>query len=139
MHGGIVANLAGPYEGCMHDAMMFYESGLLANLQRHAVDVNGNQFCVFGDSAYPIDRQVITPFKGVNITPAQHDFNRVMQKLRISVEWVFGDIVNVFKFVDFKKNIKIGLSPVGRIYQFCELMHNARCCIYANKSSEYFD
>ena len=27
---------------------------------------------------------------------------------RISVEWLFGDVINYFKFFDFKKNLKIG-------------------------------
>ena len=34
------------------------------------------------------------------------------------MEWLFGDIVNYFKFVHFKKNLKIGLSKIkfGKLY-----------------------
>ena len=32
------------------------------------------------------------------------------------MEWLFGDIVNYFKFIDFKKNLKIGLSSIGKLY-----------------------
>ena len=39
-----------------------------------------------------------------------------MSSVRQAVEWIFGDIVNFFKFQDFKKNLKIGLSPVGKMY-----------------------
>ena len=37
-----------------------------------------------------------------------------MSQVRVSVEWLFGDIVNYFKFLDFKKNLKIGMSSIGK-------------------------
>ena len=37
---------------------------------------------------------------------------------RQAVKRIFGDIVNFFKFLDFKKNLKNGLSPVGK-HSFC--------------------
>ena len=43
-------------------------------------------------------------------------FNSSMSAMRESVEWLFGDIVNYFKFMDFHKNLKIGLSSVGKTY-----------------------
>ena len=36
-------------------------------------------------------------------------FNALMSAVRVSVEWLFGDIVNYFKFVDFKKNFSTWL------------------------------
>ena len=62
-----------------------------------------------------------------------------MSKTRVSVEWVFGDILNYFKFLDFKKNLKIGLSAVSKMYIVCALLHNARCCLYGSLTSSYFD
>ena len=41
------------------------------------------------------------------------EFNKAMSSVLISVEWLFGDIVNYFKFVDFKKTQKISLSALG--------------------------
>ena len=46
---------------------------------------------------------------------------------------------NFFKFLDFKKDLKIGLNPVGKIYIVCALLHNARTYLYGNKTSTYFD
>ena len=51
---------------------------------------------------------------------------------------MFGDIINYFKFVDFKKNLKIGLSPVGKIYIVCALLRNALTCLYGNNTSTFF-
>jgi hypothetical protein len=61
-----------------------------------------------------------------------------MSRVRVSVEWVFGDIVNYFKFLDFKKNLKIGLSTVGKIYSVCALLRNALTCLYGSNTSSFF-
>ena len=37
-----------------------------------------------------------------------------MSSVRVSVEWVFGDIVERFKFIDFKYTQNVGLSPVAK-------------------------
>ena len=62
-----------------------------------------------------------------------------MSTVRVSVEWVFGEIINFFKFMDFKKNFKIGLSPVAKMYVVCALMQNARCCFYTSTTSNFFN
>ena len=62
-----------------------------------------------------------------------------MSEVCISVEWIFGDIIYYFKFLDFKKNFKSDLSPVGKIYMVRPLFHNARACLYGNTTSTYFD
>lgn len=101
--------------------------------------INGEPYCVYGDPAYPLNPHLQTPFRGANITPNMVQYNKAMSQVRVSVEWLFGEIVNYFKFVDFKKQLKIGLSPVGKIYLVCALLQNARTCLYGNMVSEFFD
>ena len=48
-------------------------------------------------------------------------YNASMSAVRSSVEWLFGDIINYFKSLDFKKNLKIGLSSVGKMYNSDEV------------------
>ena len=43
------------------------------------------------------------------------------------------------KFIDFKQQIKISLSPIGKIYLVCGILQNAHTCLYGNIVSEYFD
>ena len=62
-----------------------------------------------------------------------------MSSSRMSVEWLFGDIINSFKFLDFKKNLKIGLSSVGKMYVVSALIRNALTCLYGNETSRFFD
>ena len=52
---------------------------------------------------------------GVALTLQMHAFNTSMSAFRIVVEWLFREIINYFKFVDFKKNLKSGLSRVGKL------------------------
>ena len=47
----------------------------------------------------------------------------------VSVEWIFGDILDYFKFLDFKKGPKLQLRAVGKMYKLCVLMQNARTCM----------
>ena len=55
------------------------------------------------------------------------------------MEWLFGDIIKYFCFLDFKKNLKIGLSQIGKMYIVCALLRNALTCLYGNTTSQYFD
>jgi hypothetical protein len=94
--------------------------------------------CIYGDPAYPLRIQLQAPFRNVALTPQMQAFNTSMSKVRVAVEWLFGDIVNFFKFVDYKKNLKIGLSSVGKMYIVCAILTNALTCLYGNFTSQYF-
>ena len=72
--------------------------------------------CIYGDPAYSLRVQLQAPFRNVVLTPQMQAFNSSMSSC---VEWLFGDIVNYFKFIDFKKNLKIGLSNIGKLYIVC--------------------
>lgn len=58
-----------------------------------------------------------------------------MSSVRMSVEW---DIVNNFKFLDLKKNLKNSISAVGKMYIVAAILRNALTCMYGNSTSEYF-
>jgi len=118
---------------------MLRMSGLLDNLQQHSFDTSGQPLCIYGDPAYPLRIHLQGPYKGGQLTFDQEEFNSSMSKVREAVEWVFSDIVTYFAFLDFKKNLKIGLSPIGAIYSVCALLRNARTCIYGSTTSTYFD
>ena len=66
------------------------------------------------------------------------EYNAEMSSVRVTVEWLFGDIINDFKFLVFKKNMKIGMSSVGKMYLVCALLHNAITCLYGNNTSQLF-
>ena len=112
-------------EGRRHDTGMLADSGLLQNLQQFAFSPTGQAMCIYGDPAYPLRIHLQAPFRNHALTPQMQAYNAVMSGVRTSVEWLFGDIINYFKFLDFKKNLKIQLSSVGKMYVvlFC-VMHS---------------
>ncbi|KAK3744174.1 hypothetical protein QZH41_020573 [Actinostola sp. cb2023] len=136
---GIIGNMYGPVEGKKHDSSMLVDSGLLPQLQQYGYSPAGQAMCIYGDPAYPLRLQLQAPFRNVALTPQMQAFNTSMSSVRTCVEWLFGDIVNFFKFIDFKKNLKIGLSSVGKTYIVCAILQNALTCLYGNLTSEYFD
>ena len=66
------------------------------------------------------------------------NYNKAMSEVRVTVEWLFGIIKNYFKFIDFKKEMKLCLSTVGKVYAVCALLQNAHTCLYGNQVSTFF-
>ena len=138
---GLIANLYGPIEGRTHDSGMLKDSNLLDVLERQAVNARGDILCVYGDPAYPLRPQLMAPFRIGEVPVFTQDmqaFNEAMSSVRVSVEWLFADISNYFKFIDFKKNLKIGLSAVGKFYIVSALFRNILTCLYGNLTSIHF-
>ena len=117
---------------------MLADSNLLTALEQYAVSPTGQAMFIYGDPAYPLRVNLMAPFRGATQTAQMEAFNKSMSSVRTSVEWLFGDIVEYFKFMDFKKNLKIRLSSVGKLYVVCALLRNALTCLYGNSTSSYF-
>lgn len=135
---GLICNLYGPIEGRRHDAFMLTASGLLEQLQRHMNNDNGEPYVLYGDPAYPIRSHLIAPFRGAQLSPAQQQFNKDMSSVRISVEWGYGKIVQYFAFMDFSKNLKVLLQPVGKLYCVSALLANCHTCLYGSLTGSFF-
>ena len=78
---------------------------------------NGEPYVIYGDPAYGLDLNMLSPFRGAKLTAEQQEFNRCMRKVRVSVEWGFGKITQIFAFLGFKKNLKI----LKIYYGFCKI------------------
>lgn len=94
-------------------------------LEQNAFSPTGEPMCVFVDPVYPLQVHLQAPFRHGILTPMMEEYNAKINSVRVSVEWLFGNIINDFKFLDFKKNLKIGMSSVGKMYLVCALPHNA--------------
>ena len=129
---GIIGNMYGPIEGKRHDCALLRLSNLLTKLEQYAISTNGISLCLYGDPAYPIRMHLQCPFRSIAFSPQQIAFNTSMSQVRTAVEWVFGDITKWWAFTDFKKNLKLNLSSVGKMYLICALLTNAKTCLYGN-------
>ena len=54
---------------------------------------------VYGDPAYPLQ----APFRYGVLTPMMEQYNLDMSSVRVTVEWLFGDIINDLNFWILRK------------------------------------
>ncbi|XP_072145152.1 uncharacterized protein [Dermacentor andersoni] len=134
---GLICELDGPYPGSRHDAGILRESGLYEKLEQ--LNGDNHQFVLYGDPAYPLRQLLMRPYGGARLTKQQQDFNIAMSSVRQSVEWGFGKIISQFAFLDLKKNQKILLQAIPRMYRVAVLLINCHACLYGNQVSSYFD
>ncbi|CAN0412527.1 unnamed protein product [Laminaria digitata] len=125
----MIGDMYGPVPGRTHDSCLLHKSQLN---DRIFVLQEGKAFQgkVYGDAAYPVLSHVDRGFRGANLTAAQKAYNKELSRVRISVEWQFGKIVQIFPFVDFKQNQQMMLSPVAKIYMVAALLANAHTTCY---------
>ena len=82
---------------------MLADSNLLQDLEAHAYSTTGEVMSIDGETAYLLWVRLQAPYRNP-YTPEMQNFNRAMRTVRVSVEWLFGDITNYFRFVDLKKS-----------------------------------
>jgi len=145
---GLIANFFGPLEGSRHDSYLLRTSGVLNPIERIFFAPDGTELCIYGDPAYPLSVHLQTGFR--NAVGEEALFNTRMSSVRTSVEWVFGDIIERFRFTDFKKMQKIGLSPCAKQYAVSAIpcakqyavsaiLNNCRTCLYGSTTGTYFE
>ena len=84
--------------------------------------------CIYGDPAHPHRVHLQRPFQYGVLTHQMQSFNESMSKVRSSVKWIFGDIINHFKFLELKLN----LSLIGKMHIVRALLRNALTCLYGH-------
>ena len=134
----MIAHMFGPIEGRRHDAFMLGVSSLSAKLRRF-VQPDGEPYVIYGDPAYGITQNIISPFRQAHLTDDEQEFNTKMSKVRTCVEWGFGKICQNFAYLDFKKNLKILLQPVGKYYLVACILINCHTCLYGSQTTTYFN
>ena len=73
-----------------------------------------------------------------NMSQQQRDFNEVMAGLRVSVEWTFAKVSNLWQFLKYKPTMRLYQSPVTSYWKICALLTNCHSCCYGNQTSMYF-
>jgi len=86
--------------------MMLLETGMLRELQRVAW-AHSQPLCLYGEPAYPRGVHLQAPFRDTHFTAQMQLYNQAISEVRMSIEWMFENITNYYKFVDFKNNLKL--------------------------------
>ncbi|RPA97234.1 hypothetical protein L873DRAFT_1630234, partial [Choiromyces venosus 120613-1] len=91
---------------------------------------------VYGNPAYSISNFLLSPYQGIQITQDQKLWNQ----LQIVVESAFNlkEVINMFGFLDFIKNQKYLLQPVGVQFRVAALLHNTHVYLYHPQRVQYF-
>ncbi|KAH9124894.1 hypothetical protein AeMF1_004412 [Aphanomyces euteiches] len=121
---GLIISMFGPIEGRRHDVALLRESNLGSNWR--AAVPEGHY--IYGDPAYPLRPWLLSPYKAARLTAKQALYNSRMSSVRVSVEWSFGDVLRYWAFLDYRKNLKVFLSPVAKLYLTGVLLTNCLTC-----------
>ena len=100
---------------------------------------NGQPYIIYGKPAYGISHNILAPFRGSQLTPPQLDINKSMSRVRISVGWTFEKICQYSTYLDFKRNNKVLLRPIGKYYTTAALLTNCHTCLYGSLTSSFFE
>lgn len=122
---GLISHFFGPVDGCRNDAFLWNNSQLILQLEQHAYTTTGVPLQVYGDPTYSINRYFISPYQEAQLNWDQQAWNKAMSRIQIVVEQAFKEVVNVFAFVNYEKNQKHLLQPVGIQFRVAVLLHNA--------------
>ena len=136
---GLFIEMSGPYAAVTNDQSMFHRSQLYDRLCQVIVWLNKYVYA-FGDCGYQGLHVLLVPHSPKpTMTLRQKRFNRKMSRLRVSIEWSFGKITQLFAFCDYKKNMKLHKQPVGSYWLIATLLTNCHSCLYGNQTEDFFD
>jgi hypothetical protein len=96
----------GPMESIHHDAWVYHASGVETDL-RHGLRVGGVQYFLVADSAFPSRPWIRSFKKDQPVGSPGHKWNYLWASCRVSVEWMFGALVQQFGRLSYRRNNKV--------------------------------
>lgn len=118
--------------GRMHDASVFRESPLAAQLHSGALnfplpsfltgyDIN-MPYVIVADDAFPLKTNIMKPYPGRDLTNEKKIFNYRLSRARRTVENAFGIMANRFRIL--LNTIPLSVEKVELITYTCCILHN---------------
>jgi hypothetical protein len=136
---GITHHCSNPSDGRRSDPGMLRDSNLCARWRTHPIL---RDYKILADSAYPNNDCIIALYKkppNAPMPPLYQLFNSSVSKERVAVEWGYARIVNLWAFIDFKKNLKMMGQNVEAFWHLaCWLTNLHTCVVGGNQTSQYF-
>ena len=139
---GIILWTYGPSIGKDQDNTMVKESkffDMMKTLHRLAGTPSEQPYFVYGDAVFKWSRYLQKAFERHTRNPRERRFNKRMNSVRVSVEHVFGRVVNNWKAFFMKPQQKLLLTKPGRSYLNAQFLTNCHTCMYGNQVSRQFD
>jgi hypothetical protein len=99
----------------------------------------GERYGIYGDPIFGRTDYVSRSFPRALATADQLDFNVRMNAARVSIENVFGCVVNLWTLLDFKRYFKIHQNSPARTYLNAQFLTNCHNCMRPNQVAQMFD
>lgn len=93
---------------------------------------------MYGDPAYPQSPYLLFSFAGAADGSVEAAWNKAMSTARICVEWLFGEVGRMFRFVSLRQGLQLYRTPVAKYYFAAVFLLNCRTCVYENQTSKHF-
>lgn len=124
---GLIFHMYGPEVGRRHDLTLLRQSNIEPQLQTLLTE--GRQFYLYGDAAYMLRPWLQVPFERLNATPAQAVYNTRNSAVRVSVEWNYKDLKQMWSRNDFARTLKVHKAHIALMYQASALLLNFKTCL----------
>ena len=126
--------LEGPFPGFNTDTVVWRDSEVRADLElimqsRMAKTPPRRRLKLYVDKIYNTSALVTAAFS-LRHGPLEQWMvaeNFLMSKLRVAVEWTYGTIIDLAKFLDFRRGQKLQESPLPKHYTVAALLANCHC------------
>jgi nuclease HARBI1 len=108
--------------GSVHDATMLRRSDFYHKLVNNELGLSNNEH-VLGDKAYPLEMNLLTPYKdNGHLTQRHRNFNTRLSKSRVTIERAYGLLKGRFRRLRYLDMKKLELIPMF-IFACC-VLHN---------------
>jgi nuclease HARBI1 len=138
---GLFASFCGGVPGAHHDQWVLRHSGLENALRlMNGMHGHGNrQYHLYADKGYRNNDVIVTPYRPYQLDPVTEAINAAMSRVRVSVEWMFGVLMSLWKFLGARTSLKTGSMPVTQLFIVSALLTNLHGCLYGNIVSDKFN
>ena len=123
---GIIVSMFGPDVGSRHDMHLWIASDFESLLSAHF-----NHYVVYADQGYTstLNGHIISPFAATYLTQQESDFNASMLLPRLSVEWGFMRITQLFPWFQRPTFLRGFSMLIAEHYLIATLLTNIRTCL----------
>ena len=136
---GFTIDMHGPTSLRRNDLAVLRMSDInqrMANLQA----MEPIQYIIFGDSAYKLRSHIMSYIAAGDHIEGYQQWNLSAKRVRISIEWDYGQTATLFKYVQNKGKFKLlKWNEVARVYTVATLMRNFHTALYGCQTSQYFN
>ncbi len=140
---GMIMFMHGPTNGAHQDNWLVNDCKLNEQLQ-HLNEVLGNApdahcpFAIYGDPIFAHTAYIRKANPRYERTFQHEIFNKAMNAARVSIEHIFGIVVNLWAYVDFSKKQNLSWTNPATAYLNAQVLTDCHTCNYGNQVSDCF-